>query len=216
MDREFSGALGRIVDSGVVAVMRGTDPGTVVEVSEALVDGGVTALEVTADSERVVESVATLRETVGDEAVVGVGTVYDAATTRDAVDAGAEFVVSPTVELDVVAAAGDLGVAVLPGGFTPTEVRTAYGAGADAVKVFPAASTGPKHLSRIAGPMPEVPLVPTGGVDLDSAPDYVDAGAVAVGVGGALVDRELIAAGDFEALGERAAAFVDAVEGART
>lgn len=214
MDREFSGPLGRIVDSGVVAVMRGVAP--VLEVSEALLDGGVTALEVTADSERVVENVAALRDAVGDDAVVGVGTVYDAATVREVVDAGAEFVVSPTVELEVVEAATDLGVAVLPGAFTPTEVRTAYEAGADAVKVFPAASAGPGHLARIRGPMPEVPLVPTGGVDLDSTPRYVDAGAVAVGVGSALVDDELVAAGDFEALTERAGAFAEAVERERT
>ncbi|PSP81607.1 2-dehydro-3-deoxyphosphogluconate aldolase [Halobacteriales archaeon QS_1_68_20] len=215
MDREFSGTLGRIVDSGVVAVMRGAERDVVVEIAEALLAGGVTALELTADSEHVVENVTAVRDAVGDEAVVGTGTVYDAETARAVVDTGAEFVVSPTVEHDVIGACNDLGVTVAPGAFTPTEVRTAYQAGADAVKVFPAASAGPKHLSRIGGPMPEVPLMPTGGVDLDSAADYVRAGAVAVGVGSALVPDDLVAERDFDRITERAASFVNVVEGAR-
>ncbi len=215
MDLEFSGTLGRIVDSGVVAVMRGAERDIVVDVAEALLAGGITALELTADSEHVVENVAAVREAVGDEAVVGTGTVYDAGTAREVVDAGAEFVVSPTVERDVVEVCNELGVTVAPGAFTPTEVRTAYEAGADAVKVFPAASAGPKHLSRIGGPMPEVPLMPTGGVGLDNAADYVEAGAVAVGVGSALVADDLVAAGDFERITERAESFVNAVEDAR-
>jgi len=213
---QFSGTLGRIVDPGVVAVMRGADPDAVVEIGRALVDGGVTALEVTADSADAAESIGALRASLGDGAVVGAGTVYDAETVRETVDAGAEFVVSPTVELDVVEACQEAGVPVAPGAFTPTEVRTAREAGADLVKVFPAASAGPAHLSRIAGPLPDVPLMPTGGVDLASAPAYVEAGAVAVGVGSALVEDRLVAAGDFEALTERARAFVEAVEDART
>lgn len=211
MAREFDGAVGRIVDSGVVAVMRNTTPERAAAVGEALVAGGVTALEVTADADDPVACIETLDDRVGDAAVVGAGTVLDAATADRLIDAGAAFVVSPTVEDDVIEACTARDVPVAPGAFTPTEAREAYQAGADVVKVFPAATGGPGHLARIGGPLPEIPLLPTGGVDVESASEYVEAGAIAVGAGSALVgDGE-----DLDAVTERAEAFVAAVERGR-
>jgi 2-dehydro-3-deoxyphosphogluconate aldolase/(4S)-4-hydroxy-2-oxoglutarate aldolase len=211
MHHEFEGAMARVVESGVVAVMRGTTPERAVDVGTALLEGGVTALEVTADADDPAACIEALREAVGGDAVVGAGTVLDAPTTRELVAAGAAFVVSPTVEPDVVAACAELDVPVAPGAFTPTEVCRADDLGADVVKVFPAATGGPGHLRRIGGPLPDVPLLPTGGVSVESAPEYVEAGAVAVGAGGALVgDGE-----DLAAVTERARAFVEAVDGAR-
>ena len=215
MVHEFSGTLGEIVDSGVIAVMRGADPDTVVDVANALIAGGVTALELTADSDHVLQNVRAVRESVADDAIVGVGTVYDDRTTRDVIDAGASFVVSPTVEQDVVEASTKRGVVAIPGAFTPTEVITAARLGADAVKVFPAASAGPRHLSHIAGPLPDIPLIPTGGVTLETTTAYIEAGAIAVGIGGSLLDQTLLAARDFDAIAERAEAFVGAVDEGR-
>jgi len=200
-------ALDRIEDVGVVAVLRGVEP-------ETAVDGGVTALEVTADSPHVTDTIGTLSETF-DDAVVGAGTVLDAETARAVQLAGAEFLVTPTVAEDVIATANRYGTPVVAGAFTPTEALSAYEAGADAVKVFPAETGGPEHLGAIGGPLPQVPLIPTGGVGPGNAGDYVDAGAVAVGAGSAIVSDDAVARGDYEAIAERARETVAAVEAAR-
>lgn len=200
---------------GVVAVMRGADPDTVVDAAQALHDGGVTALELTMDADDATEMLSTVTDAFGDHVTVGAGTVLDEATATAAIHAGAEFVVSPTYDSDVVRACNRYGTLVAPGVFTPTEALEAYQAGADLVKLFPAKSVGPAHLASIRGPMPQIPIMPTGGVGLDNAADYIEAGAMAVGVGSALVDFDAVEAGHADQLTETARQFVDVIETAR-
>lgn len=207
--------LAKIADSGVVAVMRDTDPDTAVEVARALVAGGVTTLELTADADGVTDSIAAVTDALGDEATVGAGTVLEDATADAVIDAGAEFVVSPTVELAVVEVCNHREVPVAPGALTPTEVRTAWAAGADFVKIFPAASVGPKHLSRIHGPLPDIPLMPTGGVGTENAAAFIEQGAIAVGAGSALTDQDAIDASDWDAITSNARELVETVQEAR-
>ncbi|WP_311173669.1 bifunctional 4-hydroxy-2-oxoglutarate aldolase/2-dehydro-3-deoxy-phosphogluconate aldolase [Halobellus ordinarius] len=208
--------LQRFVDSGVVAVMRGADADTVIDVADALAAGGITAFEVTADNPDAMELIAEVSASFSEsEAIVGAGTVLDSETARAAITNGAEFVVSPTFESDVVTTCNRYGTLVAPGAMTPTEALEAYEAGADLVKVFPAASLGPSHLSSIAGPLPQVPLMPTGGIDADNVADYIEAGAVVVGAGSAIMDEEAIARGDFEAITETAREFTRVIDEAR-
>ncbi|MDQ2053728.1 MULTISPECIES: bifunctional 4-hydroxy-2-oxoglutarate aldolase/2-dehydro-3-deoxy-phosphogluconate aldolase [Halobellus] len=206
----------RLVDSGVVAVMRGADADTIIDVASALADGGVTAFEITADNPDAMDLIAEVSASFSaEEAIVGAGTVLDAATARAAIANGAEFVVGPTFDAGVVETCNRYGTVVAPGALTPTEALDAYEAGADLVKVFPASSMGPDHLSSIAGPLPQIPLMPTGGIDVDNAADYIDAGAVVVGAGSALMDDEAIAAGDFESITETAREFTRVIDAAR-
>jgi len=208
--------LQRLVDSGVVAVMRGADADTIIDVASALADGGVTAFEITADNPDAMDLIAEVSASFSTaEAIVGAGTVLDAATARAAIASGTEFVVSPTFDAGVVEMCNRYGTIVAPGVLTPTEALDAYEAGADLVKVFPASSVGPDHLSSIAGPLPQIPLMPTGGIGVDNAADYIDAGAVVVGAGSALMDDEAIAAGDFESITETAREFTRVVDAAR-
>ena len=215
---EFTDDLGRIADCGVVAVLRGITDETVLDVANALVAGGVTVVEVTADTPGVLAKIETLADAYADDdrVMVGAGTVLDSATARATLLAGAEFVVTPTFDEAVVRTCNRYGATVLPGVFTPTEALRAFEAGADAVKVFPASSAGPGHLRSIAGPLSQIPLIPTGGVSLENASDYVEAGAVAVGVGSALVSDELVERGDYDALTARASEFVDVVAEAKS
>ncbi|SDF71225.1 2-dehydro-3-deoxyphosphogluconate aldolase / (4S)-4-hydroxy-2-oxoglutarate aldolase [Halorubrum xinjiangense] len=206
--------LDRITDGGVIAILRGVARDDAVAVADAVVDAGVTALEVTADTPNAMSSIEAIADRV-DDAVVGAGTVLDAETARAAQLAGAEFLVTPTVNRDVIRMANRYGTPVAVGAYTPTEAIEAYEAGADAVKVFPAKTGGPEHVAAIGGPLPQVPLVPTGGVGADNAGEYVRAGAVAVGVGSSIVDGEAIADGDFDAIRSNARAVVEAVAAAR-
>lgn len=188
--------LSRILHSGVVAVLRAPNGEMLADVAQALLAGGVEAIEVTftvPNAHRVLEQVT---DRLGDKIVLGAGTVLDVETARTALLAGAEFVVSPTLNLDVIRLCRRYSKAVMPGAFTPTEVLTAWEAGADVVKVFPSDVTGPAYLKALRGPLPQVRLMPTGGVNLETLPAFLKAGACAVGVGGALVDPKAIAAGD--------------------
>jgi len=208
--------LQQMRDSGVVAVMRGADADAVVDIANALREGGVTALELTADTPGVVALIEDVVDALDDtDVVVGAGTVLDAETARAAILAGAEFVVSPSSHEDVVETCNRYGVPVAPGVATPTEAIEAYQAGADMVKLFPASELGPGYLSSIKGPLGQVPIMPTGGVGPDNAGEFIEAGAECVGAGGALVDDDAVERGDFEAITENAAAMVDAVEDAR-
>lgn len=209
-------AMQRLSESGTVAVMRGADADSLLKTVEALRDGGVTAIEITADNPAALEMIDVVTDSFDEEVIVGAGTVLDAETALDTIRAGAEFVVGPTVETDVVDACNRYGTLVAPGAFTPTEALSAYEAGADFVKIFPASSGGPGHLSGIKGPLPQIPLMPTGGVDADNAADYIRAGAEVVGAGSALVPGDAVEAGDFETITENARAFSDAVDAARS
>lgn len=208
-------ATERLVDGGVIAVLRGVDPDDAVPVARAVVDGGVRAVEVTADTPGALDAVQALAGDLDEVALVGVGTVLDAQTARAALLSGAEFVVSPSLHRDVIEVCNRYGVPAVPGAATPTEAIAAYEAGADLVKLFPASALGPEYVAALAGPLPQVPLVPTGGVDADNAGAFVEAGAVAVGAGSAIVDAEAVDRGDYGGITERARALVEAVESAR-
>ncbi|WP_137288653.1 bifunctional 4-hydroxy-2-oxoglutarate aldolase/2-dehydro-3-deoxy-phosphogluconate aldolase [Natronorubrum halophilum] len=207
----------RIVDGGVVAVLRGIDEDRIVPVARAIHEGGVDALEITADGTRASEQIAAVdRELADTDAIVGAGTVLDAPTAQSVIDAGAEFVVSPNTDVETVRLCNRQGILSAPGVMTPTEAVTAMEAGADVLKLFPASTVGPGHIGAIRGPLGDVDVIPTGGVSPDNVGDFFDAGAVAVGAGGAIVDYDAIADDDMDRVRETAAAFVDAVESARS
>jgi len=200
---------------GVVAVIRMKEPAKLRAVVDALVEGGVTALEVTMTVPGAIDLIAQLAPTLPAGFLLGAGTVTDADTARRAIRAGAQFIVGPVFRPEVIAACHDLGVAAMPGCFSPTEILAAWEAGADVVKVFPATALGPGYLKDVRGPLPQVKLMPTGGVTVENAGDWIKAGAVAVGAGTALVDPKAIASGDFAAITEKATRIVANVRAAR-
>lgn len=204
--------LNRVLNSGIVAIIRSTSSDQLVEVAQALVEGGVEVLEVTFTVPRALEIIAAVRKALGDKALLGAGTVLDPETARAAILAGAEFIVSPTVNVDVIRLCNRYDKMVLPGAFTPTEILTAWDAGADIVKVFPADFVGPAYLKAIHGPLPQVRLLPTGGVNLDTIGDFLKAGACAVGLGGALVEPKAIQNKDMERIRSLASQYVAAVK----
>lgn len=196
--------LSRLAETGVVAVLRDVDADQLIAITDALVAGGVNAIEITADTPGVTDRISEVTDALGDEAIVGTGTVLDAETAQATIAAGAEFVVSPSLHEDVIETCNRYGVVCAPGVMTPTEAIRGYEAGADFVKVFPAKTVGPAHLGAMKGPLGQVPMMPTGGVSPDNAGAYIDAGAFAVGAGGALVDYEAADRGDYEAITETA------------
>src|ERR1700694_3386761 len=192
--------LGRVLDCGIVAVVRSPDSRQVVEVARALADGGVTVVEITMSVPNALEVLRQVRHALGDRLLLGAGTVLDPETARVVLLAGAEYIVSPTVNLDVIRLCRRYDKLVMPGAFTPTEILSAWEAGADIVKVFPAEVLGPAFFKALRGPLPQVRLMPTGGVDLETAADFLRAGACCLGVGGQLVDPKDVAARDFDRL----------------
>jgi len=207
--------VSRIIDCGVVAVVRAPRGEMLVDVAQALLSGGVDTIEITFTvprAHRVLEQVA---DRLGDKIALGAGTVLDPETARTALLAGAEFIVAPTVNLDVIRLCRRYDKAALPGALTPTEVLTAWEAGADIVKVFPSDLTGPGYLKALAGPLPQVRLMPTGGVDLNTAADFLRAGACALGLGSALVERKAVLDGDMARIESLAQQFVQIVKETR-
>lgn len=205
-----------IASCGVVAVIRLADPGALRAVVDALVAGGVRALEVTMTVPGAIGLIGELAPTLPPDVLLGAGTVLHGETARAAAGAGARFVVSPIFRPDLVTACHAADVAVLPGAFTPTEIVTARDAGADAVKVFPATALGPGYFKDLRGPFPDLRLVPTGGVTVANAGDWIRAGALAVGAGTSLVDPALVAARRLDEITDRARRFVAAVAAARS
>jgi 2-dehydro-3-deoxyphosphogluconate aldolase / (4S)-4-hydroxy-2-oxoglutarate aldolase len=201
---------------GVVAVIRMKDPAKLRAVVDALAEGGVRALEVTMTVPRAVDLIRELAPTLPAGFLFGAGTVIDVATAKAVIDAGARFVVSPVFRPDVIRACHERDVPAMPGCFSPTEILSAHDAGADIVKVFPATMLGPQFLKDVRAPLPQVKLMPTGGVTLDNAGDWIRAGAVAVGVGSALVDVKAIDAGQFDVITANARRVVESVKRARS
>ena len=203
--------LQRVLDCGIVAVVRFSDPDPLVEVIDALAAGGVTVAEVTLTVPDALAVINAARKKLADRVLLGAGTVLDPETARMAILAGAEFLVAPALNLDVIKVCRRYDKLVMPGAFTPTEVLTAWEAGADIVKVFPADVVGPAFFKALRGPLPQVKLMPTGGVDLTTSGEFLKAGAVCLGVGGQLVDPKLVAAGDFAAITSLARQYVEVV-----
>jgi 2-dehydro-3-deoxyphosphogluconate aldolase/(4S)-4-hydroxy-2-oxoglutarate aldolase len=205
-----------IEELGIVAVIRMRDPAKLRAVVDALVDGGVRALEVTMTVPNAVSLIRELAPTMPEGFLLGAGTVTDAATVNAVVDAGARYIVSPVFRREVIRACHDRGVAAAPGCFTPTEILDAHDAGADIVKVFPATTLGPQYIKDVRAPLPQVKLMPTGGVTPENAGDWIRAGAVAVGVGSALLDTTAIESGRFEVIAEKARRIVANIAAARS
>jgi 2-dehydro-3-deoxyphosphogluconate aldolase / (4S)-4-hydroxy-2-oxoglutarate aldolase len=200
--------------NGVVAVIRMKEPEKLRAVVDALAEGGVRALEVTMTVPRAIDMIGQLAPTLPPGFLLGAGTVLDAETARLAILAGAQFVVGPVFRPEVVTMCHRYDVAVMPGCFTPTEILGAWEAGADIVKVFPATALGPGFFKDVRGPLPQVKLMPTGGVTLDNAGDWIKAGAVAVGVGTALLDAKAIASGSYGVITANARRIVANVQAA--
>lgn len=203
---------GRLAESGVVAILRATDSARLLRAAEAVLAGGVSAIEVTMTTPGALDVIAEAVGQFGHEVTFGAGTVLDAATARAALLAGAQFVVAPTVDPATIELCRRYAVPVMPGAYTPTEILAAWQAGADFVKVFPADVGGPRYIKAVRAPLPQVRLAAVGGVDLDNAADFVRAGAEIVGVGGELVNQRLLDEGAFAAIAERAARFREQVE----
>jgi 2-dehydro-3-deoxyphosphogluconate aldolase/(4S)-4-hydroxy-2-oxoglutarate aldolase len=200
---------------GVVAVIRLQDPSALRGVVDALAAGGVRALEVTMTVPRAIELIGEIAPSLPADFLIGAGTVLDADTAQRAARAGAQFIVSPVFRREVIDAAHEEHVPALPGCFTPTEILSAWDAGADVVKVFPATSVGPGYFKDIKGPLPQVKLMPTGGVSIDNVGDWLRAGAVAVGIGSALLDAKAIAAKQYSVIEANARQVVANVAAAR-
>ena len=204
--------LRRVLDSGIVAVVRSPDSGLLVDAVRALAEGGVSVVEITMTVPDALDVVRRVRDALGDRLLLGAGTILDAETARAALLAGAEFLVAPTVNLDVIRLCRRYDKLVMPGAFTPTEILTAWEAGADIVKVFPADVVGPAFFKALRGPLPQVRLMPTGGVDLGTAAAFLQAGACCLGIGSQLVEPRAVAERNFDRIRDLARQYVAVVQ----
>jgi len=200
-----------MIDGGVIAIIRMQDSEKLLRIAEAIHAGGVNAVEVTMTTPGALSGIKALAGKMGDVLQVGVGSVVDVPTVHDAVRAGARYIVSPVFKAEIIQAAHQLDVPCMPGCFTPTEMWTAFEAGADIIKVFPADILGMSFIKGVKAPMPQLPLMPTGGIGPENAGAWIQAGACCVGVGSALLDRRAIDENDFDRLTENAAKLIESV-----
>src|SRR5580704_4579637 len=207
--------LNRVLKTGIVAILRSPSSDQFANVARALLDGGIDVIEVTFTVSNALEAVAAVKKDLGGRVLLGMGTVLDPESARAALLAGAEFLVAPSLNLDVIRLGHRYDKLVMPGAFTPTEILAAWEAGADVVKVFPSDCVGPGYLKALKGPFPQIRLMPTGGVNLETLPAFIKAGACAVGVGGSLADIQAIREGNFAKLRDSAAQYVQALKAAR-
>jgi 2-dehydro-3-deoxyphosphogluconate aldolase/(4S)-4-hydroxy-2-oxoglutarate aldolase len=208
--------IDQIKENVIVAVIREANTQNIIPIANALYKGGIKALEITAETPKVITLIEKVVEEFGDELIVGAGTVLDPETARGVIMAGSKFVVSPTVNPETIKMTKRYGVVSIPGAFTPTEILTAYEHGADIIKVFPANVLGPSYLESVHGPFPYIPLMVTGGINLNNMIDYVHKGGVAVGIGSNLVNpKNLNTEEDYLALTERAIQYAEKVKETR-
>jgi 2-dehydro-3-deoxyphosphogluconate aldolase/(4S)-4-hydroxy-2-oxoglutarate aldolase len=211
-----SSTINAIVETGIVPVIRASSPEQALSACNAVLRGGITTLEITMTVPRAIRVMEKLADSLGDKVLLGAGTVLDGETARAALLAGAEFLVTPALRLDVIKIAHRYSKAVMPGALTPTEVLRAWEEGADFVKVFPCGNMGgPKYIRSLKAPFPHIQLIPTGGVNLENCVDFLLAGSSALGVGADLVDNKAMDAGKFEVLEDNARKFLDCVLKAR-
>jgi len=210
------GVRNRILEIGVVPVVRASSPAEALLAAQAVCDGGIPIVEITMTVPGAIDVIRELRKSGVSDALIGAGTVLDVETARRCLDAGAEFLVSPGLNLATVEFAVREGVLMMAGALTPTEVITAWNAGADFVKVFPCGQVGgAKYIKALKGPLPQIPLVPTGGVNLNTAAEFIEAGAAALGVGGELVEGEALKSGNPAAIVSNARRFAAIVKETR-
>jgi 2-dehydro-3-deoxyphosphogluconate aldolase/(4S)-4-hydroxy-2-oxoglutarate aldolase len=206
----------RMVSEGLIPVIRVSSAQEAIDVADAIKEGGVTLIEITMSVPGAIDTIKELTQKYRDEIIMGAGTILDPETGRAALLAGAQFIVSPTLNLDLIQLAHRYSAVVIPGAMTPTEILTAWNAGADMVKVFPAAQLGgPEYIKALRGPFPQILLVPTGGVNLQNAGAFIKAGATALGVGGELVDKKAVKENKFHIITENTRAFLKAIQDAR-
>jgi len=205
-------SLQRVLDHKIVAVIRAENGDLLVDVAESLLAGGVEVMEVTFTVPRATRVLEKVADRIGSRILLGAGTVLDTETCRTAILAGAEFIVSPAVNVDVIELCKRYSKPVMPGALTPTEVITAWQAGADIVKIFPSEITGPKYLKALHGPLPHIRLMPTGGVNLETAAEFLRCGACALGIGNSLVDPKVVASGDLKKIETLARQYVQIVK----
>ena len=204
-----------IRQTGIIAIMRTRSSDQLIAAAEAIRQGGVQVIEVTMNTPGALEVINAAGKRFGQEVLFGAGTVLDPETAKTAIQAGAEFIVAPTLNLEVIELCKRLNIPVMPGCYTPTEMLAAWDAGADFVKLFPADAGGPAMVKAILAPLPQLQIVPVGGVDLNNAAAFLRSGAAALGVGSSLINQKLLESADFEELTRRAAAFVAEVRKAR-
>ena len=206
----------RIVEIGIVPVIRGSSPKSARAAVDAVAQGGIAVFEITMTVPNAVQVIRELSKDNSAGFLIGAGTVLDADAALMCLEAGAQFLVSPGLDLGMIGVAKKSNVPVLPGALTPTEIMAASKAGADLIKIFPCSNVGgPSYLKALRGPFPKLAFIPTGGVNLDNAADFIRAGAAALGVGGELVDKTALEAGKLEIITENARRFVSIVREAR-
>lgn len=210
-----SDRLNLIRETGIIAIMRAQSSDQLIGAADAIKSGGVRVIEVTMTTPGALSVIEQATNKYGHDVLFGAGTVLDAATARAAILAGAGFVVAPTLDLETVALCNRYSIPVIPGCFTPTELLTAWQAGADMLKLFPASFGGPDQVKAILAPLPHLELVPVGGVNLNTAAEFISKGAAALGVGSSLINQALLDRGDLSELTKRAAAFVEEVKRGR-
>ena len=205
-----------LTEPGIIAVVRTQTAAQVLPLSEALLAGGVIAIEITLTTPNAFQAIRDARAKFGERALIGVGTVLDETACKSAIDAGAEFIVTPVCRPALVAIAHAAERPIMIGAFSPTEAQTAHEAGADFIKIFPADMLGPAYIKALRAPLPHLRIIPTGGVELDNVRDFVQAGCVALGVGSALVSSRILQVADWQGLTQAASAFVKAIQEARS
>jgi 2-dehydro-3-deoxyphosphogluconate aldolase/(4S)-4-hydroxy-2-oxoglutarate aldolase len=209
-------AMKLIYDTGLIPIIRVESSDIAFKVADAFLDGEINIIEVTMSVPGAIDVVKQLLEKFGDKVLIGTGTVVDGKMAEEVIKAGSDFIVSPNYSRDLIETAIKFDKPVIPGALTPTEIFDAYSMGADAVKVFPCGNVGgAAYLKAIRGPLPQIPLVPTGGVDLETAGPLLEAGAFALGVGGAITDKKAIKEGRFEVITENVREFLDIVKAYR-
>jgi 2-dehydro-3-deoxyphosphogluconate aldolase/(4S)-4-hydroxy-2-oxoglutarate aldolase len=207
--------LALIRQRGVIAIMRASSSDQLIAAADAIKEGGVSVIEVTMTTPGALSVIEQATARYGESVLFGAGSVLDAQTARAAILAGAAFIVAPTLDLAVISLCNRYSIPVMPGCYTPTEMLTAWQAGADMIKLFPASVGGPPLIKAIRAPLPQLEIVPVGGVNLNNAAEFIRMGAAALGVGSSLINTKLLETGDMAALQARAAAFVQAVEQGR-
>ena len=205
-----------LLTPGVVAIIRADSSEQLIDAARALIDGGVSAIEITMTTPNALKVIADVRRVFGDKVLAGVGSVLDVKTAQAAIEAGAEYVVTPVLKPDVIAFCNRIGKPIFSGSYTPTEAQTAFELGADFIKIFPADGLGPKYIQAIRGPLPHLKIVPTGGVDVNTAGDFIKAGCVAVAAGSSLVSKDILKNHDWAKLTDLASQFIAAVAKARS
>lgn len=203
--------LNKLNANGIVAIIRKIDKGKLDGILNALIEGGIRCVEVTADTDGAFEFIRNMTAKYGEKLCIGAGTILDPETCRMAIIAGAQYIVTPTLNIDVIKTANRYGKPAIPGAMTPTEILTAYENGAEIVKVFPAGSLGPSYFKEVLGPLSHIPLMATGGITINNVFEFKKVGIKLFGIGSALLDREAIKASDFNKIKDIARKFVIAL-----